>query len=142
MWNSRCYARLLIDNHITDQRPGYMGRFSSKDYVRLVKESGVESAMVYSCDHNGNCYYPTEVGHRHGNLGGRDLFGEVVSGLRGEGIVPVAYYTAVYHNDCARRLPGARIIDNVGHDHDGRYHFPGGIVLLQVPAGGDSRVSD
>lgn len=123
MWNSRCYARLLIDNHITDQRPGYMGRFSSKDYVRLVKESGVESAMVYSCDHNGNCYYPTEVGHRHGNLGGRDLFGEVVSGLRGEGIVPVAYYTAVYHNDCARRLPGARIIDNVGHDHDGRYHF-------------------
>lgn len=122
-WKDHCYARLLVDNHITDQRPEYMGRFSPQEYVRLVKLSGSESSMVYACDHNGNCYYPTKAGHPHGNLRGRDLFGEVVALLRKEGIAPVAYYTATYHNDCARRFPQAEIVDSLGHRGEGRYHF-------------------
>ena len=122
-WETRCYSRLLIDSHITDQKEAYMRRFSPEEYVRMVCLSGVESAMVYACDHNGNCYYPTRVGHTHSNLCGRDIFGETVAGLRRAGVVPIAYYTVNYHNDCARRLPQARIVDNVGMDHDGRYHF-------------------
>ncbi len=118
-----CYSRLLIDNHITDLKDSYMRKFSPEEYVRMVRLSGVESAMVYACDHNGNCYYPTQAGHIHANLDGRDIFGETVAGLRKAGIVPVAYYTVNYHNDCARRLPHTRVIDNVGMDHDGRYHF-------------------
>ncbi len=115
-----CYSRLLIDNHITDLKDSYMRKFSPEEYVRMVRLSGVESAMVYACDHNGNCYYPTQAGHIHANLDGRDIFGETVAGLRKAGIVPVAYYTVNYHNDCARRLPHTRVIDNVGMDHDGR----------------------
>lgn len=118
-----CYSRLLIDNHITDLKDSYMRKFSPEEYVRMVRLSGVESAMVYTCDHNGNCYYPTEIGHIHANLDGRDIFGETVAWLRKAGIVPVAYYTVNYHNDCAQRLPHTRIIDNIGQDHDGRYHF-------------------
>ena len=56
-----CYSRLLIDNHISDQKAEYMKRFSPEEYVRLVKLSGVESSMVYACDHNGNCYYPSKI---------------------------------------------------------------------------------
>ena len=119
----QCYSRLLIDNHITDEKPEYMSRFSPEEYVRMVRLSGVESSMVYACDHNGNCYYPTKVGHFHGGLQGRDAFGEVVALLRQAGITPLAYYTVTYHNDCARRFPQARIVDNAGVDHDGRYHF-------------------
>ena len=52
-WIETCYSRLLIDNHITDLKPEYMSRFDPQEYVRLVKLSGVESAMVYACDHNG-----------------------------------------------------------------------------------------
>ncbi|MGN0867747.1 MAG: beta-galactosidase [Oligosphaeraceae bacterium] len=122
-WQNRCYARLLVDNHITDQRPEYMRDFSPEEYVRLVKRSGSESSMVYACDHNGNCYYPTKAGHPHGNLAGRDLFGEVVSLLRKEGIAPIAYYTATYHNDCARRFPQAEIVNSLGQRGEGRYHF-------------------
>ncbi len=122
-WEKSCYSRLLIDSHITDQKPSYMRNFSVEEYLRLVRLSGVESAMVYACDHNGNCYYPTAAGHPHANLDGRDLFGETVAGLRKAGIVPLAYYTVVYHNDCARRLPHTRIRDNTGSDHDGRYHY-------------------
>ena len=106
-WFDKCYSRLLIDNHITDQRPEYMSRFSPEEYVRMVKLAGVESSMVYACDHNGNCYYPTQCGHQHANLHGRDIFGETTRLLRHAGIAPIAYYTVTFNNDCARRFPQA-----------------------------------
>lgn len=120
--NLECYSRLLVDNHITDLKPEFMSRYSAEEYVRMVQTAGVGSAMVYACDHNGNCYYPTKVGHIHANIKG-DNFGETVGLLLEKNIVPIAYYTAIYHNDCAKRFPHTRIIDNVGADHDGRYHF-------------------
>lgn len=118
-----CFSRLLIDNHITDLAPAYMAKFDPARYVDAVRQSGVESAMVYACDHNGNCYYPTRCGHVHAGLGGRDGFGETVAGLRRENIVPVAYYTLLYHNDAARRMPRAVMRDANGATHRGRYHF-------------------
>ncbi len=122
-WIDTCYSRLLVDNHITDQKPEYMSRFNPEEYVRLVKLSGVESAMVYACDHNGNCYYPTQTGHMHGGLGGRDGFGETVRGLKAARIVPIAYYTVNYHNDSVQRFPECSMRDINGETHSGRYHF-------------------
>lgn len=118
-----CYSRLLIDNHITDQLPHYMSRFDPAEYVRMVKLAGVESAMVYACDHNGNCYYPTRSGHMHAGLKGRDVFGETVAGLRREDILPVAYYTVIYHNDSAHTHPEWRMRDAAGCERSGRYRF-------------------
>ena len=89
-WYEQCYSRLLIDNHITDLREEYMSRFSPSEYVRLVKLSGVEASMVYACDHNGNCYFPSKTGHVHAGLKGRDIFGETTALLRKEGISPMA----------------------------------------------------
>ncbi len=123
LWIEKCYSRLLIDNHITDQLPQYMSRFDPAEYVRLVRKSGVDSAMVYACDHNGNCYYPTQCGHMHHGLKGRDIFAETVSGLCAAGIVPIAYYTVNYHNDSASRFPECRMRDCKGVTHSGRYHF-------------------
>ena len=122
-WMNKCYARLLIDNHITDQNPAFMEKFSPEEYVRMVRLAGVESSMVYACDHNGNCYYPTRVGHRHGALSGRDFFGDVISGLRRENIVPIAYYTVIYHNHSAITHPEWRQRDANGKQHDRRYHY-------------------
>lgn len=122
-WIEKCYSRLLIDNHITDQLPRYMSRFDPAEYVRLVRKSGVDSAMVYACDHNGNCYYPTQCGHMHEGLKGRNIFADTVSGLQASGIVPVAYYTVNYHNDSASRFPACRMRDSNGMTHSGRYHY-------------------
>ena len=119
----QCYSRLLIDNHITDQRPEYMRKFSPEEYVRMVKLSGTESSMVYAADHNGNCYYPTRVGHQHANLCGRDIFGETTSLLKKNGIAAIAYYTVTYNNDCAVRIPSGCLIDAGGKSRRGRYHF-------------------
>ena len=85
-----CYSRILIDNHITDLRPEYMAKFDPEHYAAMIRLAGIESAMVYASDHNGNCYYPSKVGHVHAGCRGRDLFGETVKRLAGAGIVPVA----------------------------------------------------
>lgn len=122
-WMEKCYSRLLIDNHITDLLPEFMSRFDPRNYVEMVKLAGVEASMVYACDHNGNCYYPTCSGHPHGNLNGRDLFGETVELLRKERIVPIAYYTIIYHNWSAKNHESWRMRDCEGNTHGGRYHY-------------------
>ena len=120
-WYKTSYARLLIDNHISDDDPSFMTKFDPAGYVSLVKSAGIDAAMVYACCHNGNCYYPTNVGHMHANLHGRDIFGETVTLLRQSGITPVAYYTTIYHNHSARTHPEWRMQDITGAQHSGRY---------------------
>jgi len=41
--------------------------------------------------------------------------------LRIEGITPLAYYTTIYHNHCAKAHPDWRTLDPTGNQHDGRY---------------------
>jgi hypothetical protein len=120
-WYKSSYARLLIDNHISEDDPSFMAKFDPAGYVSLVKSAGIDAAMVYACCHNGNCYYPTKVGHMHANLHGRDIFGETVTLLRQTGITPVAYYTTIYHNHSAKTHPDWRMQDITGAQHDGRY---------------------
>lgn len=122
-WMENCYSRLLIDNHITDLDPSFMRSFDPEQYVAMVKKSGVDSAMVYACCHNGNCYYPTRVGQAHGNLQGRDLFGAVVGGLRAARIVPVGYYTVIYHNHSALSHAEWQVRDPRGKASEGRYRL-------------------
>jgi hypothetical protein len=121
-----CYARFLIDNHITEHDPSFMSKFDPESYVAMVKKSGFQALMVYSCCHNGNCYYPTKIGHMHKNLNGRDIFGETVSLLRQEGIVPLAYYTVVYQRDIARSHPDWRLtyVDGTQHYRRSWYNCP------------------
>ena len=120
-WIQTCYTRLLIDNHITEDDPVFLTKFDPRHYVDMVQTAGVEAAMVYACCHNGNCYYPTRVGHMHCNLGGRDIFGETVNLLRQSGIHPIAYYTSVFHNQSAKDHPAWRMQDVNGKMHNGRY---------------------
>lgn len=122
-WMKNCYARLLIDNHITECDDSFMTRFDPATYAKMAKKAQIDSAMVYACCHNGNCYYPTKVGHMHKNLNGRDIFGETVESLKKENIVPIAYTTVIYHNDSAKNNPEWRIKDIDGKEHHGRYWF-------------------
>ena len=118
---STTYSRLLVDNHITDIDPEFMRDYSAKEHTRIVASSGVESVMVYACCHNGNCYYPTKVGHIHANLGGKDIFGQTVEQFKQKGIIPTAYYTVCWHNDSAKNHPSWRFVDVLGRSNSGRY---------------------
>lgn len=99
------YARILVDNHITEDDPSFMSKFDPGEYVRMMKKAQVDAAMVSACCHNGNCYYRTKAGHMHKNLQGRDIFGEVVTLLRHEGISPLAYSTVLYYRHAAIHHP-------------------------------------
>ncbi|OHB60118.1 MAG: hypothetical protein A2Y12_09225 [Planctomycetes bacterium GWF2_42_9] len=122
-WFENSYFRLLIDNHISEATTSLMSQFDPANYVSMVKKAGADSAMVYSCDHNGNCYYPTKAGHMHKNLGGRDIFGQTITLLRKENIIPIAYYTWVFHNHSAKSHPQWRMLGPTGKQHDGRYWY-------------------
>ena len=41
-WFEKSYARLLIDNHITDVEASFMAKFEPCDYVAMVKKAGVD----------------------------------------------------------------------------------------------------
>lgn len=117
------YSRMLVDNHITEEKPSFMSKFDPAQYVAMMKTAGVDSSMVYACCHNGNCYYPTKVGHMHCNLNGRDIFGQTIDLLRRENIIPIAYYTAIFHNQSARDNPDWRQIDCLGQNRCGRFWY-------------------
>ncbi len=121
-----CYARILIDNHVTEHDPSFMSKFDPANYVAAIKKGGFQASMVYACCHNGNCYYPTKIGHMHKNLKGRDIFGETVSLLRKEGIAPLAYYTVVYQREVAINHPDWRVtyIDGTQHYRRSWYNCP------------------
>lgn len=121
MWHEKAYLRMLIDNHITDILPSFMAKFDPVNYVSMVKKSGVDSIVVCACCHNGNCYYPTKVGHIHKNLDGRDIFGQTVNLLKKEGIIPIAYYSTLFNNDVAKTHPEWRFRNIRGEEHLGRY---------------------
>lgn len=123
MWTEKVYSRLLIDSHITDIDPSFMAKFDPKEYVRMVKLSGVESSMVYACCHNGNCYYPTNVGHMHANLKGRDVFGEIVDLMNRNDILPIAYHTVVFDNRSVFDHPEWSVRNVHGSTCGGRYRY-------------------
>jgi len=119
----QAYSRILVDNHITEENPLFMTKFDPAQYAVMIKKSQVDSSMIYACCHNGNCYYPTKVGHMHSNLNGRDIFGETVDLVRNEGIIPIAYYTVVFHNDAAKNHPDWRQKDCNDSNHGGRFWY-------------------
>lgn len=122
-WYENSYCRVLIDNHITDTHPSFMISFNPETYVQKIKDAGFSVATVSACCHNGNCYYPTKIGHMHQNLKGRNIFGETVSLLRKNNIVPLGYYTVVFHNDSAKTNSDWRQQDHLARDSADRYWF-------------------
>jgi hypothetical protein len=120
-WFEKSYSRILVDNHITEDNPAFMTQFDPHKYVDTIASTGVDSCMVPACCHNGNCYYPSKVDHIHKNLNGRDIFGQTVKLLREKGIVPIAYYTVIWHNHAAKTHPSWRMYDIAGNFRRRRY---------------------
>jgi hypothetical protein len=77
--------------------------------VEGARRAGADAVMVYANSHVGGCYYPTEVGHRHAGLNGRDLFGEQLQLLHEEGIATCAYYSVNFNVLAWRQHPEWRL---------------------------------
>ncbi|MFH1007459.1 MAG: hypothetical protein V1800_08160 [Candidatus Latescibacterota bacterium] len=116
-WYGNSYRRNLVDMHIADWDERFLSEFDPEKYVETVCLSDPTAAMVYAHSHVGHCYYPTEVGHPHASLHGRNVFGEVIDGFHRRGVDVVAYYSLIFDDYASRRNPDWSIIQANGEAH-------------------------
>lgn len=109
-WYQHSFRRNLVDMHITDWDERFLAQFDAQAYIDTVCSAQADAAMVYSHSHVGNCYYPTQVGHQHASLHGRDIFGEVVEGFHRRGLDVIAYFSLIYDDYNYRKHPEWRMI--------------------------------
>ena len=98
------YKRLIVDYHFSDYVSGTLADANAEAYVNACVELGTDSVLVYAKDHWGNCYFDTPHYPRHPNVP-QDLFGEILAGLRENGIVGFAYFSVSWDEHIARRHP-------------------------------------
>lgn len=125
---SKSFRRCLVDMHIPDWDESYFfSKLDPEEYVAKMKETGVDAAYVYANSCVGLCNWPTKVGRQHAGLGGRDVLGEILNGLRREGITPIVYIN-IWSKWAYENHPEWRCIDQKGRgtldyiwDQPGRY---------------------
>jgi hypothetical protein len=113
-WHNDSYRRCLVDMHISDSDVSFLSRLDTRDYARMMAMAEVQTAYVYANSHTGLCYWPTKSGQMHKNLGGRDLFGELVASCRHRSVGVVAYYSVIYNNWAYEEHPEWRMVDSAG----------------------------
>ncbi len=114
-WYKQAYKRVNIDCHMEDWHPEFMGKFNAKEFVDIVASSNLDSVMLYTKCHIGNCYYDTKIGHKHKNLGDIDAFGEQLSLFHEKGIKVIAYYSVIFSNRDYEEHPDWRQINLEGN---------------------------
>lgn len=102
-----CY---LIDHHSPQPPAIALGKLDPAEYEAFVRESGVDSQMVYCKDHWGVTYYPSKVEGAQMHEGLReDWIARAADILRRCNVEFVAYYAIEYDEGAARRFPQWRV---------------------------------
>ena len=91
-WYKTSWWRNLVDMHINDWNPEFMSRFSPETYADNMKTAKLDTSELYTGNCLGICYFPTEVGHMHNGLKGRDITGPTLAALKQRGLRTVAYF--------------------------------------------------
>jgi hypothetical protein len=107
------YKRIILDYHFSSFLPQTLTAVDAGDYVRRMKEAGVEAFLVYAKDHWGHVYHKTQISHKHPNAPD-DLFGELLGLCRANGIIPFAYTCVMWDEFNARTHPEWRAKDAQG----------------------------
>ncbi|MCI6908292.1 MAG: hypothetical protein MR832_03980 [Clostridiales bacterium] len=91
-WYKRSIWRNLVDMHINDKIGDFMGSFDPETYAENMKLGGMDCSEFYTGNCLGICYFPTEVGHMHRGLHGKDIVGPTLDALQARGLNRVAYF--------------------------------------------------
>ena len=110
-WYKSVYRRNVVDLHIPDWDDSFLSEFDASEYVRLLKHSHSESAVIYAHSHAGLALYPTKVGYPHSALKGRNFLREVFDLCEKEDIARVLYFSLIYDTEAYERNPGWRMVD-------------------------------
>lgn len=86
------------DQEILGQKPN-LQKIDVKKIVDKLNEAQVKAVYVHAKDNQGNCYYNTEYGHKHSEIGDRDLMTEFVEELHARDMEALFYVSL----SCERR---------------------------------------
>jgi len=130
-WYQRAYRRNVIDMHISDWDERFLSQFDARSYVEMLRLCHAQSAVVYAHSHVGHCYYPTQVGHMHRGLKGRNILGEVIDLCHANGIAVVIYFSLIFDDWAYRHHPDWRITLANGEGAAERSRY--GVCCLNSP---------
>ncbi len=142
MWTKGNYRRNLMDMHIDDWNDTFLTKVDPVQYVSLLKEAGIQNAMVMSKSHTGLCYWPSSIGRMHRGLAGRDFFGQTIEECHAMGITVVAYFSLIFDNWAYENHPDWRQITSDGkayRDYVGLGGFKTGRYGICCPNNPDYR---
>ena len=88
--------------------------------MKASRDAGAETMMLYSQDHWGYAFYPSEVAVRHPNLKG-DVFGTEVALARKLGMSAVCYYSLQFNNQAIITHPDWGWVDEKGTQQEWRW---------------------
>jgi hypothetical protein len=123
-WHRASLRRHFLDFHIADWHPDFLARFDPEEFAQCVAAERATAATVFANSHTGLCLYPTAVGARHGNLGGRDLLAEMIGALHSRGLAAIVYYCTIFTDWYWDHHPEARTVDAQGRSLKRRVSGP------------------
>lgn len=126
MWYENSTWRNLIDMHIPDWKEGFLEELSAEAYVDALAQGNPDTALVYTGNCLGICFWPTKVGHMHKGLKGRDFISDICREVKKRGMKLNLYYNIwsrwAYDTHPAWRM---RTVDGYDtcHPHGGSSRF-------------------
>jgi type 1 glutamine amidotransferase len=119
-WFRRQARVFLLDFQMPDPvdqgAPGMPHFFQKLDPPAIVEQvaaAGGNVLLVHAKCNQGNCYYNTKVGHKHSDLGDRDLIAELSALCRKRGLT-ILYYVQLSRERRSFEHPERRAIDSTG----------------------------
>jgi len=86
-------TKLLLDFHLPEWHKDIFSKFNTRDLIEKYQKYPIDLMLIYAKDHYGHSYYNTKVGHKHKNLGERDLLREFTDLAVEKGLPVGIYYT-------------------------------------------------
>ncbi|MCL4402615.1 MAG: alpha-L-fucosidase, partial [Acidobacteria bacterium] len=119
-WHRRQARVFLLDFQVPDPvdqgvpgMPHFFQKLDPPAIVEQVAAAGANVLLVHAKCNQGNAYYNTKVGHKHSDLGERDLMADFSSLCRKRGI-GILYYVQLSRDRRSFEHPERRAIDSQG----------------------------
>ncbi len=132
-WWATSRRRVFFDSHTPDWNdPNQRGNAPRPDFpvlsgvdpekdLAVLADAGVDSVVLFAKCQYGNAYYPTEIGHQHSALAGRDLFGEQLRAAHARGMRVIAYYSNMWDTAQAMANPDWALVPAASRGSTGRW---------------------
>ncbi len=117
-WYETLITGIHLDYHFPEWDPYIISKADGADMIRKIAATKAEMVVVYSKCHYGNAYYNTQMGHKHINLGKKDLLAEWVSEARRQRLTVLAYYSVDRDVWAGQQHPSWRMKDAEGRAVD------------------------